>query len=59
MKHDEKKCLVWGIIGGILTMIGDCLLLGVDSTSAGSGTLDNQHDWQSWNYSFFKWFRLF
>ncbi|MBR3508008.1 MAG: hypothetical protein IKO03_04430 [Lachnospiraceae bacterium] len=40
MKQKEKKYLIWGIIGGILTMIGDCLLLGVDSTGAGSGALD-------------------
>ena len=28
------KYLIIGIIGGILTMIGDCLLLGADSTGA-------------------------
>ena len=39
-KHHEKKYLLWGIIGGILTMIGDCLLLGADSTGAGNGALD-------------------
>lgn len=29
-----KKLLIYGMIGAILTMIGDCLLLGVDSTGA-------------------------
>lgn len=40
MKQDEKKYLLWRITGGILPMIGDCLLLGADSTGAGSGALD-------------------
>ena len=29
-----KKLLIYGMIGAVLNMIGDCLLLGVDSVGA-------------------------
>ena len=29
-----KKLLIYGMLGAILTMVGDCMLLGVDSTGA-------------------------
>ena len=32
MKENAKTYLIYGIAGGILTMIGDCLLLGADSS---------------------------
>ena len=31
MKDKAKRYLIYGMIGGLLTMIGDCLLLGADS----------------------------
>ena len=36
MKHDKNltRTLIIGIIGAIITMTGDCLLLGVDYTGA-------------------------
>lgn len=37
MNNKVKKYLVLGIIGGILTMIGDCLLCGTDSYGAAGG----------------------
>ena len=37
-KEKMTRFLIYGIIGAILTMIGDCLLLGVDTTGA-SGAL--------------------
>lgn len=37
MNNKKKQYLMLGIIGGILTMIGDCLLLGADSYGAAGG----------------------
>ena len=37
MKDKTKEYLMLGIIGGILTMIGDCLLCGADSFGAAGG----------------------
>ena len=37
MNEKAKRYLIYGIIGGILTMIGDCLLLGVDSNGVTAG----------------------
>ena len=37
MNSKGKKYLIYGIIGAILTMIGDCLLCGADTTGAAGG----------------------
>ena len=37
MKEKAKRYLIYGIAGGILTMIGDCLLLGADSSGVTAG----------------------
>ena len=37
MNDKMKKYLLLGIIGGIFSMIGDCLLCGVSSYGAGGG----------------------
>lgn len=37
MKEKAKRYLLYGIIGGILSMIGDCLLLGADSSGVSAG----------------------
>jgi hypothetical protein len=44
MKTDTLKLTYVGMIGAILTMIGDFLLLGVDSNTSGGGLFDKYLD---------------
>jgi hypothetical protein len=46
MKKDTLKLTYVGMIGAILTIIGDFLLLGVDSNTSGGGLFDKYLDMQ-------------